>query len=50
MMCKWKYSSQTGLWISALHNRAIKDAIACEWIVCPYCGKKMKVVDCDDDD
>lgn len=43
-VCEWKYSSQTGNWDSDRHKKVIKDAIACDWKVCPYCAKKIKVV------
>ena len=43
-VCEWKYSSLTGNWDSDRHKKVIKDAIACEWKVCPYCGKKIKAV------
>ena len=44
-VCDWKYSSITGNWDSDRHKKVIKDAIACDWKVCPYCGKKIKVVE-----
>ena len=44
-VCDWKYSSLTGNWDSDRHKKVIKDAIACDWKVCPYCGKKIKVVE-----
>ena len=43
-VCEWKYSSLTGNLDSDRHKKVIKDAIACEWKVCPYCGKKIKAV------
>ena len=43
-VCEWKYSSLTGNWDSDRHKKVIKDAIACEWKVCPYCGKNIKAV------
>ena len=44
-VCDWKYSSLTGNWDSYRHKKVIKDAIACDWKVCPYCGKKIKVME-----
>ena len=44
-VCEWKYSSLTGNWDSDRHKKVIKDAIACEWKFCPYCGKKIKAVE-----
>ena len=44
-VCEWKYSSLTGNLDSDRHKKVIKDAIACEWKFCPYCGKKITVVE-----